>query len=494
MSARLWAAVAGCLLVALQSYAAVLEITERLAAAEGSSVMMHAPAIKNVNLTEWEFLRNGDPEFILQYYAGHHAPNIYSAYQGRVVFYPENGSILLQRLQETDRGVYKATVNLMEDKARTTLLQVIKPVPQPELQSSLNLAGSPVELVCAVPEGTAVSISWKKEGRPLPPRNCYVLSENATVLQIRNVEKSDCGFYSCNISNLISWKETTLHLTVTGLTPPLHHARRLAVVALMFVTVSAVSFVILLHQWSKGRYGKEVRRRYLVLSTHGLLCNSSLLLLVTSIIWIKEEGLYSSISDVAVFDLEKLKPAGSSFPALLKPKGCVCPFALFRSHHPFSRTSKNEKVVQKPLPRHRVSAAFVLLGLFFVAAAIGMAWVAATAIWRPSPFSLFRMKKWHHVIQYSAAPTTLIVNSLFATLLLHNIQQLHERGCSEAVELTPSCVSAAVAILVMLLLLLLHCRRSKQEEMKQSPDASRSTQPTVSSLAEETRGQTEEEE
>ncbi|KAM6323244.1 uncharacterized protein O3Q21_005886 isoform 5-T6 [Podargus strigoides] len=421
MSARLWAAVAGCLLVALQSYAAVLEITERLAAAEGSSVMMHAPAIKNVNLTEWEFLRNGDPEFILQYYAGHHAPNIYSAYQGRVVFYPENGSILLQRLQETDRGVYKATVNLMEDKARTTLLQVIKPVPQPELQSSLNLAGSPVELVCAVPEGTAVSISWKKEGRPLPPRNCYVLSENATVLQIRNVEKSDCGFYSCNISNLISWKETTLHLTVTG--------------------------------------------------------------------------LYSSISDVAVFDLEKLKPAGSSFPALLKPKGCVCPFALFRSHHPFSRTSKNEKVVQKPLPRHRVSAAFVLLGLFFVAAAIGMAWVAATAIWRPSPFSLFRMKKWHHVIQYSAAPTTLIVNSLFATLLLHNIQQLHERGCSEAVELTPSCVSAAVAILVMLLLLLLHCRRSKQEEMKQSPDASRSTQPTVSSqLAEETRGQTEEEE
>ncbi|KAM6323242.1 uncharacterized protein O3Q21_005886 isoform 3-T4 [Podargus strigoides] len=472
MSARLWAAVAGCLLVALQSYAAVLEITERLAAAEGSSVMMHAPAIKNVNLTEWEFLRNGDPEFILQYYAGHHAPNIYSAYQGRVVFYPENGSILLQRLQETDRGVYKATVNLMEDKARTTLLQVIKPVPQPELQSSLNLAGSPVELVCAVPEGTAVSISWKKEGRPLPPRNCYVLSENATVLQIRNVEKSDCGFYSCNISNLISWKETTLHLTVTGLTPPLHHARRLAVVALMFVTVSAVSFVILLHQWSKGRYG----------------CSPPVCVALNPSAFFPRKGSKETISSSVHprTAVQLLPPPACHLHHLDKGR---------RSHHPFSRTSKNEKVVQKPLPRHRVSAAFVLLGLFFVAAAIGMAWVAATAIWRPSPFSLFRMKKWHHVIQYSAAPTTLIVNSLFATLLLHNIQQLHERGCSEAVELTPSCVSAAVAILVMLLLLLLHCRRSKQEEMKQSPDASRSTQPTVSSqLAEETRGQTEEEE
>ncbi|KAF1460795.1 Hepatocyte cell adhesion molecule, partial [Pygoscelis antarcticus] len=188
----------------------------RRVAAEGSSILMHAPDIKNVNFTEWEYIRNTTPEFILQYYADFQSLTIYSAYQDRVIFYPKNGSILLQRLQETDSGIYKATVDLMQDKARTTLLEVIKPVPQPELQSSSNLAGLPIKLVCVVPEGTVASISWKKEGRPLPPEKCCLLSRNDTVLQIRNGEKSDCGSYSCNVSNVISWKEAALNLTVTG--------------------------------------------------------------------------------------------------------------------------------------------------------------------------------------------------------------------------------------------------------------------------------------
>ncbi|KFW07480.1 hypothetical protein N326_03084, partial [Eurypyga helias] len=185
-------------------------------AAEGSSVMMQAPNIRNMNFMEWEYIRNTTPEIILQYYADDHAPTIYSAYQGRVTFYPKNGSILLQRLRETDTGIYKATVDLVQDKARTTLLEVIKPVSQPELQWSSNLAGSPIELVCVMPEGEVTSISWKKEGHPLPPEKCHLLAGNVTVLQIRNGEKSDCGSYSCNVSNAISWKETALNLTVTG--------------------------------------------------------------------------------------------------------------------------------------------------------------------------------------------------------------------------------------------------------------------------------------
>ncbi|KFR14180.1 hypothetical protein N306_12048, partial [Opisthocomus hoazin] len=186
------------------------------AAAEGSSVLMHAPDMKNVSFTEWEFIRNTTPEVILQYYADFQSPTIYASYQGRVIFYPKNGSILLQRLREADSGIYKATVDLIQDKARTTLLEVIKPVPQPELQCSSNLAGLPIKLVCAVPEGTVASISWKKDGHPLPPEKCHGLSGDLTVLQIRKGEKSDCGSYSCNVSNVISWKEAALNLTVTG--------------------------------------------------------------------------------------------------------------------------------------------------------------------------------------------------------------------------------------------------------------------------------------
>lgn len=113
------------LLLILQGSSAVVEIAERRVAAEGSSIMMHAPDIKNVNFTEWEYIRNTTLEVILQYYADYPSPTIYAAYQGRVVFFPKNGSILLQKLRETDSGIYKATVDLMQDKAWTTLLEVI---------------------------------------------------------------------------------------------------------------------------------------------------------------------------------------------------------------------------------------------------------------------------------------------------------------------------------------------------------------------------------
>ncbi|NXP04945.1 CEAM6 protein, partial [Thinocorus orbignyianus] len=184
--------------------------------AAGSSVLLHRLDIQNVNFTEWEYIRNTTTEFILQYYADQPSPTIYPPYQGRVVFYPGNGSLLLQRVQESDSGIYRATVDLMQDKAWTTLLEVIQPVPQPELQCRSNLAGSPIELVCVVPEGRVASISWKKDGHPLPPEKCYGLSGNMTVLRIRRGEKSDCGSFSCNISNVISWKEADLNLTVTG--------------------------------------------------------------------------------------------------------------------------------------------------------------------------------------------------------------------------------------------------------------------------------------
>ncbi|KAM6381678.1 uncharacterized protein J5M81_009405 [Pluvialis apricaria] len=413
------AAIAGYLFLVLQGSSTVLEITERRVAAEGSSVLMHAPDIKNVNFTEWEYIRDTTPEFILQYYADYPSPTIYSAYRGRVIFYPKNGSILLQRLQETDSGIYKATVDLMQDKARTTLLEVIQSVPQPELQCSSNLAGSPISLACMVPEGRVTSISWKKDGHPLPPEKFHLLSVNHKVLHIRNGEKSDCGSYVCNISNEISWKEAVLNLTVTGLTSSLLHMRRLAIVALIFVTASTINFIVLLCQLREHRFGEEASK-YVILSTHVLMCISSLLLLATSIFWMREEGL---------------------------------------------------------------SAAFVLLGLFFFAAVIGAAQAAAAAVWRPAALSHFKSKVWHRVIRNSAAPTILTVSLLFSTLLLHNIQKLHERGCSEAIDLTTSCVSAVVAVFVILLLLFLWYDRNKRmKKMMKNQHTIHSTQATATSV------------
>ncbi|XP_064884206.1 natural killer cell receptor 2B4 isoform X2 [Columba livia] len=422
----LQATITGYLLLVLEGSFAVKELTERRVAAEGSSVLMDAPDIKNVKLTEWEYIRNTTSELILQYYANSQSPTIYPAYQSKLIFFKENGSILLQRLQETDSGIYKATVDLKQGEARTTFLEVIKPVPQPELQCRSNLAGLPIELVCMVPEGMVASITWKKEGQPLPPEKCSLLSGNTTVLQIRSGEKSDCGSYSCNVSNVISWKEAALNLTVTGLTPNLHHVQRLAIVALMLVTFSAISFIFVLCQLMELRFGKEAWK-HIILFTYGLLCISSLLLFATSIIWMQEEGL---------------------------------------------------------------SVTFILLGMFFFTAVIGTAQAAAAVVWKPAALSRFKMKMWHCVIRNSIAPTTLIVNLLFTTLLLHNIQQLHERGCSEAVDLMTSCVFAAAAVVTALLLLFLcYHGKKRKEQMMRSHHTNRSTRVRATMVMEEIHGQ-----
>lgn len=110
----------------LQGSSAVVLITEeRRVAAEGSSILMQAPDVEHMNVIEWESTGSSTSKSRLQYFASSLWLTVHPAYLGRVVFYPGNGSMLLQGLHESDGGVYKATVDLMQNKTRKTLLRVI---------------------------------------------------------------------------------------------------------------------------------------------------------------------------------------------------------------------------------------------------------------------------------------------------------------------------------------------------------------------------------
>ncbi|XP_010713591.1 uncharacterized protein LOC104912188 isoform X1 [Meleagris gallopavo] len=373
-----------------------VEITERKLAAEGSSVMMHAPAISNVNITEWEYIEGSTPKLILQYYANLQSTVIYTAYRGRVVFYQTNGSLLLQQLQEADSGLYKATVDLMQDRARTTILEVIKPVPQPELLKSSTLNCSFIKLTCLLPNGTVAAVSWKKDRRSLTPQNYYQLTQNSAELWIRKGDKSNCGSYSCNVSNAVSWKEATFNLKIAGLSPPLRGALKMTVAALALAVITAISFVIWLLQPGKHRLGKEART-WLTLPMIGLLGISCLLLFVTSVIWMQEEG---------------------------------------------------------------PSAAFILHGLCFLAAVIlTMVLIAMNFQRRPEALTQPLLQTCHPVILCSTA-MTVAVNLSFSCLLFHNFQQVHaERGCSETVSVIASCILAVLAALLLLLFSLCYYKK-----------------------------------
>ncbi|NXY78089.1 HECAM protein, partial [Glareola pratincola] len=189
----------------------------RKAAAVGSSVLLPGPDnITHIHSARWEHLNGTSSRTILQYYRGSHGPTIPPPYAGRAVFHPSNGSLLLEDVQESDGGIYKVTVNVGERGSLQILLEVLRPVSRPRLWTSVLTAQATGEVFCDVAEGRVDTISWKKDGRPLPPDRGFRLSDSLSALHLRSAKKSDCGSYSCNASNGISWQETSLNVTIAG--------------------------------------------------------------------------------------------------------------------------------------------------------------------------------------------------------------------------------------------------------------------------------------
>ncbi|NWS05081.1 HECAM protein, partial [Motacilla alba] len=189
------------------------------AAAVGSSVLLPGPEnVTHSNSTRWEFLNGTGPHPILQHEGGAHAPAIHAPYAGRAVFHPSNGSLLLEDVRESDSGTYRVTVNTGDRKSLETQLEVLQPVSRPQLRTSSLLARATGQVICEVPEGRVDTITWKKDGQPLLPDRVSQLSSSHSVLYLRPAKKSDCGSYSCNASNGISWQENSLEVTIEGLT------------------------------------------------------------------------------------------------------------------------------------------------------------------------------------------------------------------------------------------------------------------------------------
>ncbi|KAM9274395.1 uncharacterized protein RDI95_009890 isoform 6-T8 [Morus bassanus] len=253
-----WVLLAG-LLVPLQQAAETVRPLERKAAAVGSSVLLPGPDnVTHIYSTRWEYLNGTNSRTILQYYRGSHNPAIHAPYTGRAVFHPSNGSLLLEDVQESDSGFYKVTVNVGDRESLKILLEVLKPVSRPQLRSSALVAQATGEVLCDVAEGRVDTITWKKDGQPLPPDRGFHLSDSLSILYLRSAKKSDCGSYSCNASNGISWQETSLNVTIAGLSPPLQDVLRIAVVAVVFAAVSGWGLIFPVCQSEKLRISPSI--------------------------------------------------------------------------------------------------------------------------------------------------------------------------------------------------------------------------------------------
>ncbi|XP_038603938.1 uncharacterized protein LOC119929746 isoform X5 [Tachyglossus aculeatus] len=265
-------------------------LEKRIFAAVGSSVLFPAPEIKpSLTIIQWEFINDYPLQLIVEYEVNSSKAIVYEPYKGRVDFNESTGYLLLKNVQKKDSGVYKIVINLMEKEAQKVTLTVIEPVTQPQLRSNLSLDGSALWLSCDV-SGDRITIVWKKNEQPIPPEECYQLSVDQKHLGIINLEKSDCGNFSCNASNEISWKQATVDVTFEGIPAAFQHAQKMSAVALMLGIIAAVSFISLCCQSTKPKPDGE-EWRYFICFLQAMVCLSSVLLFAVTIIWMAQQAI-----------------------------------------------------------------------------------------------------------------------------------------------------------------------------------------------------------
>ncbi|XP_028923816.1 uncharacterized protein LOC100681856 isoform X2 [Ornithorhynchus anatinus] len=405
----------------------VESLEKRIFAAVGSSVLFPAPEIRShLKIIQWEFINNHPLQLIVEYQLDSSKAIVYGPYKGRVDFNESTGYLLLKNVQKKDNGIYKVVINLEEKKAQKVSLTVIEPVTQPQLRSNLSLDGSTLWLSCDV-SGDRITIVWMRNEEPIPPEECYQQSEDQKHLGIINLEKSDCGNFSCNASNEISWRQATLFVTFEGIPAALQQAQKMSAVALMLGVIAALGFVSLCCQSAKPKPGhaaslsqnhnfaKHHRSkrnffnwngeewRYFICFLQATVCLSSGLLFAVTIIWMAQQG-------VSVFLI------------------------------------------------------FLILALTWV-----MMVTLTVVVWDPKRLRTFTGRRTIRIILDATAPGGVILVMVLAGFFLMNIRDLEEKGCSSTDMIASFIIPLVLSLIPFLFFLFYHIKRRKKKETRNNP-------------------------
>ncbi|XP_038670461.1 HEPACAM family member 2-like [Scyliorhinus canicula] len=141
---------------------------------------------------------------IIQYSMIRHKLHLSPAYQGRVIFHKENGSMDLLNITVQDSGVYIVTVIDVEgtEQSASIKVQVYEPVSRPLIVQFTN--GLNVTFICLAQKGTERRFHWLKDGELPVETNVSVVSADGRNLSLLSQSRASCGVYTCLVTNKVS--------------------------------------------------------------------------------------------------------------------------------------------------------------------------------------------------------------------------------------------------------------------------------------------------
>ncbi|XP_015601580.1 protein borderless isoform X2 [Cephus cinctus] len=131
---------------------------------------------------------------------------LFDPYNVPGVFYRRNGSLYFSKVDETHSGSYSCTpYNILGTQGPSPSIAVIVQKPPvftvtPQ-QLYMRKLGETLEIPCDAKDGDQShrpTITWYKDGQPLPPNRTAISGGNLT---IERIQEQDRGIYQCSASN-----------------------------------------------------------------------------------------------------------------------------------------------------------------------------------------------------------------------------------------------------------------------------------------------------
>ncbi|XP_059826738.1 uncharacterized protein LOC132394504 [Hypanus sabinus] len=282
---------------------------------------------KEVKITEvihWEKMaeRKGNVTSIepfLQFHVGSKKPSLINKYLRRIDFSPSNGSLVFSNLTYADTGCYRLSINLRSSIIHYICLNIIDKLSKPSIWINGSSLHSTIQMSCNV-DGDSPSYQWRKDGREVSQDQ---LLDGNKSLVIPSASRSDCGTYTCDVTNPVSSVQANYSLTIHGL--PLVETSIVvtSIIGIVFSVVSFFGLLLLCFFRREGERGSLRQLKYLFLLL--FICNTLSLLVISIalISWIAIKGA-ASASVVALFIVVALLPLNVCLTITIWNQGCQC--------------------------------------------------------------------------------------------------------------------------------------------------------------------------